>query len=117
MAGCPKPANGRSTVFRMECKEVASGLTVRIEGRFVGRFAEEAKQLIARRQIPTQLTVDLSDMTFVDLSGEEALTWLSRIGAQFVAQSSYPLAVCERLCLPRAENCLLARCHRARVKA
>ncbi len=91
-------------MFRMEFEEVGTELVVRIEGRFVGHFAEEAKQLIVRRKIPSKLRVDLSDVTFVDLSGEEALLWLGHIGADFVAETSYSLDICERLCLPLAGN-------------
>ena len=81
----------------MEFDEVATNLMVRIEGRFVGHFAEEARLLIARRKIPQRLMVDLSDMTFVDAMGEEALTWMHEIGASFIAESSYALDVCDRL--------------------
>ena len=90
-------------MFRMEFKEAAKSLTVRIEGRFVGNFAEETRLLIARRKIPPRLMVDLSDMTFVDSMGEDTLTWMFEIGANFVAESSYSLDVCERLCLPLAK--------------
>ncbi len=84
-------------MFRMEFDEVATNLIVRIEGRFVGHFAEEARLLIARRKIPPRLVVDLSEITFVDAMGEEALTWMHEIGASFIAESSYALDVCDRL--------------------
>ena len=84
-------------MFRMEFEELDTSLTIRILGRFVGHFAEEAKLLIARKKVPEKLTVDISDVTFVDLDGEESLTWLSKVGANFVAQSSYSLDVCDRL--------------------
>lgn len=91
-------------MFRMEFEEVGTSLRVLIEGRFVGHFANEARQLIARRRFPTQLAVDLTEVTFVDWVGEEALTWLSQIGAKFIAESCYALDVCERLHLPLARN-------------
>ena len=91
-------------MFRMEFEEFGTSLTVRILGRFVGHFAEEAKQLIARRKVPERLTVDISEMTFVDLNGEGALTWLSAVGASFVAQNSYSLDVCDRLRLRLAQG-------------
>jgi hypothetical protein len=44
--------------------------------------------------------VDLSEVTFADAAGEEALQWLRSVGAKFVAESSYALHLCERLHLP-----------------
>jgi hypothetical protein len=91
-------------MFRMEFEEFAATLVVRIEGRFVGAFADEAKHLIIRRKTPRMLTVDLTEMTFVDSAGEETLMWLAQIGAKFIAESSYALDVCERLHLRLARN-------------
>jgi hypothetical protein len=91
-------------MFRMEFENVGPGVRVRIEGRFVGYFANEARQLIARRKIPAQLVVDLTEVTFVDWAGEEALTWLSQIGAKFIAKGCYALDVCDRLRLPLARS-------------
>lgn len=91
-------------MFRMEFIEIGPELTVRIEGRFVGYFPDEARSTIARRKIPAGLIVDISDVTYVDLHGEEALTWLGQIGARFVADSSYALDLCERLHLRIARN-------------
>ncbi len=84
-------------MVRITFDERPMGVTMRIVGRLVGHFAEEAKQLILRRKFAADLVVDLSDVTFADSSGEEALTWLGRVGAKFVAQSSYSLDLCERL--------------------
>ena len=91
-------------MFRMEFIELGSELTVRIEGRFVGHFAEEARTLIARQKIPAGFKVNVSDLTYLDLLGEEALTWMARIGARFIAESSYALDVCERLGLRLVRN-------------
>lgn len=91
-------------MFRMEFVELGPEVTVRIEGRFVGHFAEEARLIIARQKIPTGLNVDISDLTYVDLHGEEAFTWLGQIGARFIAESSYSLDVCERLQLRVTRN-------------
>ncbi len=87
-------------MFRMAMVEARGGITMTIEGRLVGLFAEEAKQLIVRRKIPAELTVDISEVTYVDSVGELALMWMRLVGAKFVAQSSYSLDVCERLHLP-----------------
>jgi len=81
-------------------EEHSTDVTMRIEGRFVGDFAEEARRLIVRRDFPAELVVDLSEITFADSAGEEVLRWLSGVGAKFVAESSYSLHLCERLHLP-----------------
>lgn len=87
-------------MFRISFDEHLAGVIVRIEGRFAGHFAGEAKQSILRRTFPAELVVDLTEVTFADCAGEEALVWLSGFGAKFVAESSYSLHLCERLCLP-----------------
>jgi len=91
-------------MFRMEVVELGPEMTLRIEGRFVGHFAEEAKLLVTRQKAPAGLKVDISELTYVDANGEEALTWLGQIGAKFVAERSYALDVCERLDLALARN-------------
>ena len=91
-------------MFRISFEERPTGVTMRIEGRFAGHFASEARQLVAVRNLPSDLVVDLSDVTFVDSAGEDALTWLKTIGAEFVADTSYSLHLCERLQLSRNGN-------------
>ncbi|MFZ3210048.1 MAG: hypothetical protein WA188_00895 [Terriglobales bacterium] len=87
-------------MFRIEIVEASDGITMIIEGRLVSHFAETAKQLIARSKIRAELTVDISEITYVDSAGETALTWMRLIGAKFVAETSYSLHLCERLHLP-----------------
>ncbi len=84
-------------MFRITLKERPNGVTMRVEGRLVADFAEQAKALIVRRNWPADLIVDLSEVTFADGAGEEALTWLSGVGATFVADGSYSLYLCDRL--------------------
>lgn len=84
-------------MVRISFEERPNCLVMRIEGRFVAHFAEEAKHLIVGRQIGPELIVDVSEVTFADSHGEHALTWLSSIGAKFLADSSYSLHLCERL--------------------
>lgn len=89
-------------MFRITFVDGPPGVTVRIEGRFVGHFAQEATQVIVSRDLPADFVVDLTDITFADSAGEEALSSLIRIGAKFVAENSYSLHLCERLHLPIA---------------
>ncbi len=84
-------------MVRITFDERPMGVTMRIMGRLAGHFAEETKQLVLRRKFPADLVVDLSDVTFADGYGEEALTWLGRLGAKFIAESSYSSDLCERL--------------------
>jgi hypothetical protein len=87
-------------MLRIEFQDVANAMTMRMEGRFVGRFAEDARDLVARCKIPSRVVVNLSEVSFVDSVGEEVLSWLGRIGVKFVAESAYALDVCDRLKLP-----------------
>ena len=89
-------------MLRVEFQDVRNTLTMRLEGRFVGPFAEDTRDLVTRCKIPPRLVVNLSEMTFVDAIGEGVLLWLARIGGEFVAENCYPLHVCERLHLPMA---------------
>jgi hypothetical protein len=95
----------RSPMLRVEFQDVGNTMTMRLEGRFVGLFAKETRDLLTRRNIPPRLVVNLSEVTFVDAVGEEMLSWLARIGGKFIADNCYPLHVCERLHLPMAPKC------------
>ncbi len=92
-------------MLRVEVQDVGNTVTMRLEGRFVGPFAKDTRDLVMRCKIPLRLIVNLSEVTFVDAIGEEALSWLARIGGEFVAENCYPLHVCERLHLPMAPKC------------
>ena len=70
---------------------------MRMEGRFVNRFAEDARSLILRSGVPPRLVVNLSEVTFVDTVGEDVLLWLNQVGVQFIAKSFYSISLCERL--------------------
>ena len=90
---------------RTEVIEGRGMVAILIAGRLVSHFAEEAIQLIARRKTPGELTVDITEITLVDSIGETALMWMRRIGAKFVADSSYALHLCDRLRLPVTSRC------------
>lgn len=90
-------------MLRVEIHDSANSLNLKLEGRFTGHDAENARTLITRCRDGIKLTVDLTDVTFIDSVGEEVLGSFSRFGAEFVAPTSYALDVCERLhlCLAR----------------
>ena len=89
-------------MLRVEFQDAGETLIMRLEGRFVGPFAEDTRDRLTRRNIPPRLVVNLSEITFVDAVGEEMLSWLARMGGRFIADNCYPLHVCERLHLPMA---------------
>jgi len=84
-------------MLRIEFDEVDHLLTMRVQDRFVDRFAEEARTRVSRRKIPATFIVDLFQVSFIDTTGEEVLSWLgSRFGATFLAESAHASDVCKR---------------------
>ena len=59
-------------MLRVEFHDAANIVTMRLEGRFVGPFANDTRDLVTRCKIPLRLVVNLSEVTFVDAVGEEA---------------------------------------------
>ncbi len=89
-----------STMLRVETQESVDALIFRLEGRFTGEGAEEVRTLVTRCNSTLELVVDLTDVMFIDVIGEEVLLLVKRFGAQFVAETSYSRDICERLQLP-----------------
>ena len=87
-------------MLRVETQELDGALVCRLEGRFTGKGAEEVRTLVMRCDSKLELVVDLTDLMFIDAIGEEVLLFVKRLGAQFVAETSYSRDVCERLQLP-----------------
>src|SRR5215470_16979274 len=92
-------------MLRVEFSDDGNGaLTVRLFGRMVGTYAEDARNALAHRQLPPSITVDLSEVTFIDLFGEQVLLWLGRLGARFVANNVYTSSICDCLQLQVSEK-------------
>jgi hypothetical protein len=91
-------------MLRVEIRESADTLILRLEGRFTGDDAEYTRTLTTRVAASVKLVIDLTEVVFIDAVGEEVLSFLGRFGAEFVAPNSYTLDVCERLNLPVAPN-------------
>jgi hypothetical protein len=87
-------------MLRVETQESDGALICRFEGRFTGKGAEEVRALVTRCDSKLELVVDLTEVMFIDTLGEEVLLFVKRLGAQFVAETSYSRDVCERLQLP-----------------
>ena len=84
-------------MFRIDVNEEDGKATMKIAGRLEALCAEELRRQVLRCRDPHTLVVDLSDVIFVDRSGEEVLSWLAEIGAQFIARGFYCLGICEQL--------------------
>lgn len=84
-------------MFRAEILWLANGPTLKMEGRLVGEWAEQARNLATTDVVPKGLIVDLTEVSYVDSAGERLLSWLGSAGAVFVAGGVYGPAVCERL--------------------
>jgi hypothetical protein len=91
-------------MLRAELLDSAETLSVKLEGRFTGSDAEHIRDLITRSTIVAKLVVDLAEIVFIDTLGEQILSLFGRLGAEFVAPTSYALDVCERLHLPLAKT-------------
>jgi len=87
-------------MLRMQFYELPDGIKMQLEGRFVREFAKHARTLIRRSLVPSNLVVDLSEVSFVDAIGEGVLLWFKGIGAKFAAESAYACHICEHLQLP-----------------
>jgi len=91
-------------MLRVEIHDSANSLSLKLEGRFTGDDADNTRTLIARCHDGMTLVVDLTEVTFIDSVGEEVLSFFGRFGAEFVAQTSYTLFICERLHLRLARD-------------
>jgi hypothetical protein len=87
-------------MLRVQTQELDGALICRLEGRFTGKGAEEVRTLVTRCDSKLELVVDLTEVLFIDTIGEEVLVFVKRLGAQFLAETSYSRDVCERLHLP-----------------
>jgi anti-anti-sigma regulatory factor len=98
------PVHGGRRMFRAEIHHFANGPVLKMEGRLVGDWAEQALSLVARGSVPKGLIVDLTEVTYVDSVGEQVLNWLNGVGAVFVARNVYAAGVCETLNLQLRER-------------
>ena len=91
-------------MLRVEINDSSNTLSLKLEGRFTGDDADHTRTLMTRCRAGMRLVVDLTEVTFIDSVGEGVLSFFSRFGAEFVAQTSYSLDVCERLHLHLARS-------------
>ena len=79
-------------MFRAEIQWLASGPTLKLEGKLVADWAEQARCLVTKDVLPKGLIVDLTEVSYIDSVGEQMLKWLAGVGAVFVAWQ------CLRIC-------------------
>jgi hypothetical protein len=84
-------------MFRAEILWLANGPTLKMEGKLVGEWAEQARCLVTADVVPKGLIVDLTEISYIDSVGERLLSWLGSVGAVFAASGVYMTATCERL--------------------
>jgi len=84
-------------MFRAEIRWLASGPTLKLEGKLVADRAEQARCLVTKDVLPKGLIVDLTEVSYIDAVGEQLLKWLAGVGAVFVPGNVYAIAVCEQL--------------------
>ncbi len=87
-------------MLRIETQETPDTFIFKLLGRLKREGAEQIRSLATQCDGETKLLVDLTDVMFVDSAGEEVLSFVKRLGAQFIAETAYALDVCERLGLP-----------------
>jgi hypothetical protein len=91
-------------MLRVEIQDTENSLILALEGRFTDGAAENTRTLVTRCREGMRLIVDLTEVTFVDSAGEEVLSFFGCFGAEFTAQTSYALDICERLHLRLARD-------------
>ena len=84
-------------MLRVEVDDSVNTLSLRLQGRFVGKEAENTRALMTRYRAGMRLVVDVTEVTFIDAVGEDTLSFFSQFGAGFIAETSYSRYVCERL--------------------
>ena len=87
-------------MLRVDTQQLDGSLLCRLEGRFTGEGAEQVRTLVTRCDSGLRLVVDLTEMMFIDTTGEQVLSFTKKLGAHFIAETSYSRDVCERLDLP-----------------
>jgi len=91
-------------MLRVEMQNSTNTVRLKFEGRFTGGDAQNTCMLTTQCFDGMTLLVDITDVTFIDSTGEEVLSFFGRFGAEFVAETSYALDVCERLHLRLARS-------------
>jgi hypothetical protein len=84
-------------MFRAEILWLANGPTLKMESKLAGEWGKQAFCLLTSDVVPKGLIVNLTEVSYIDSTGECLLRWLGSVGAVFAASGVYVTAVCERL--------------------
>lgn len=94
----------RIEMFRANIRWLENGPILKVQGKLVAHWAEQARSLVTRNVVPKGLIVDVTDVSYVDSAGEQLLKCLANVGAVFVARNAYARAMCERLHLSSTQT-------------
>jgi hypothetical protein len=72
-----------------------------LEGRLAGLWVKELIRVTQQLGPRTESVFDIESVSYVDSLGEEALLWLNKLGAAFIAENVYGKDLCRRLHLHR----------------
>lgn len=76
-------------------------VVLRLEGRLVGPWVDELRKAVFGTNGWSQrLEIDVTDLTFADDDGENALCWLHKIGVRFLGKGAFSEYLFERLKIP-----------------
>jgi ABC-type transporter Mla MlaB component len=84
-------------MLRAQLDQSSEGLALKLEGQLVSAWAVQVKAHVSRHFVANGLLVDMSDVTYVDSTGEQLLLWLRDLHSKFVAETCYARDICERL--------------------
>jgi hypothetical protein len=83
-------------MLRITCHENSSKVLLKLEGRLGGPWVEELRQRVLQlRPMQTALEVDITDLSFADDEGEQALLWLFKWALSFEA-AVFMAAICAK---------------------
>jgi hypothetical protein len=91
-------------MLKAEVQKSSNDTKLLLQGRLTGLWADSVMSLVKPCSSSSRLLVDLTEVTYVDAAGEEVLTWLASIGAEFAAENCYSRDICERLLLPLGQR-------------
>jgi len=76
-------------------------VSLKLEGRLVGPWVDELRNTVWQTNGWRQpFEIDVADLTFADEDGENALSWLHRMGARFLGKGPFSGYLFERLKIP-----------------
>ena len=79
-------------------------VVLKLEGRLVGPWVDELRNTVLRTNSSQPLEIEVADLTFADAEGENALSWLHRLGARFRGRGPFSGYLLDRLNIPLKET-------------